>query len=371
MKKSESLHQLLLQQMIRQKMLTVKQRKHRHTYYHDDHQHRNNNHHRIKSSSSSSSSSSINQRQRSARLIDYQSISTNNSMVSSAPKIIYELEWMKSDNDLPECEINQVCNKIDTYSTPWIQKSCRCHSQQQQQQQQPCSLSLNPNDGHTISEKNKQYKLCEPIVKKKLPTCRYFRDITWTITTISMARSSLSSSLAPEQQKSAPTTTTTTTTTTHQNENITKQEIKCICPPNSEAYILKHHVYKTAEGQLGYRYYFACSPETKLRCKRKEPCRLFTVRKGIYSKSIESVTTNTLCQCENGYECPNNHRQSLSSSSSSIIMMGQTYPMDNIRTYSGYCYPTTTTTTKQINQSSPLMITIMIHSMSTYHMIDD
>nr|XP_046920470.1 uncharacterized protein LOC124500440 isoform X1 [Dermatophagoides farinae] len=306
MKKSESLHQLLLQQMIRQKMLTVKQRKHRHTYYHDDHQHRNNNHHRIKSSSSSSSSSSINQRQRSARLIDYQSISTNNSMVSSAPKIIYELEW-----------------------------------------------------------------LCEPIVKKKLPTCRYFRDITWTITTISMARSSLSSSLAPEQQKSAPTTTTTTTTTTHQNENITKQEIKCICPPNSEAYILKHHVYKTAEGQLGYRYYFACSPETKLRCKRKEPCRLFTVRKGIYSKSIESVTTNTLCQCENGYECPNNHRQSLSSSSSSIIMMGQTYPMDNIRTYSGYCYPTTTTTTKQINQSSPLMITIMIHSMSTYHMIDD
>ena len=77
-----------------------------------------------------------------------------------------------------------------------------------------------------------------------------------------MARSSLSSSLAPEQQKSAPTTTTTTTTTTHQNENITKQEIKCICPPNSEAYILKHHVYKTAEGQLGYRYYFACSPET-------------------------------------------------------------------------------------------------------------
>lgn len=76
-----------------------------------------------------------------------------------------------------------------------------------------------------------------------------------------MARSSLSSSLAPEQQKSAP-TTTTTTTTTHQNENITKQEIKCICPPNSEAYILKHHVYKTTEGQLGYRYYFACSPET-------------------------------------------------------------------------------------------------------------
>ena len=62
---------------------------------------------------------------------------------------------MKSDNDLPECELNQVCNKIDTYSTPWIQKSCRCH-----REQSPCSLSLNPNDGYTIIEKNKQYKVC-------------------------------------------------------------------------------------------------------------------------------------------------------------------------------------------------------------------
>ncbi|KAH9422630.1 hypothetical protein DERP_003307 [Dermatophagoides pteronyssinus] len=260
-----------------------------------------------------------------ARLIDQQSTTTtttNNNNESVQAKIIYELDWMKSDNDLPECELNQVCNKIDTYSTPWIQKSCRCH-----REQSPCSLSLNPNDGYTIIEKNKQYKLCEPIVTKKLPTCRYFRDITWTITTTISTRSSSSSSSVkePEHQQES---------TYHHNENITKQEIKCLCPTNSEAYILKHHVYKMANGELGYRYYFACSPETKLRCKRKEPCRLFTIRKGIKS-SVESVTMNTLCQCSNGFECPNNHRQTISSS----IMIGTNYPIDNIRTYSGYCYP--------------------------------
>ena len=44
---------------------------------------------------------------------------------------------------------------------------------------------------------------------------------------------------------------------------------------------------------------------------------------------------NTLCQCSNGFECPNNHRQTISSS----IMIGTNYPIDNLRTYSGYCYP--------------------------------
>ena len=46
------------------------------------------------------------------------------------------------------------------------------------------------------------------------------------------------------------------------SENITRQELKCLCPPNSVAYIFKHQVYKAPDGQLGYRYHFACSPET-------------------------------------------------------------------------------------------------------------
>ena len=67
----------------------------------------------------------------------------------------------------------------------------------------------------------------------------------------------------------------------------------------------------------------------KLRCRRKEPCRLFTARK---RPKVEEVTTNTLCQCGVGYTCPNNHRHS-------SVLLGTSYPLDNIKTYSGYCHP--------------------------------
>lgn len=66
----------------------------------------------------------------------------------------------------------------------------------------------------------------------------------------------------------------------------------------------------------------------KLRCKRKEPCRLFTARK---RPRVEEVSTNTLCQCPSNYACPANHRHP-------SVLIGTVYPLDNIRTYSGYCY---------------------------------
>lgn len=101
-------------------------------------------------------------------------------------------------------------------------------------------------------------QLCEAV--KKLPTCRYFRDITWTITTMSAKNehdlNSLLTTVSSPQSHSVP------AHHPQMSENITRQEVKCVCPANSVAYILKHQVYKTSDGQMGYRYHFACSPET-------------------------------------------------------------------------------------------------------------
>ena len=66
-----------------------------------------------------------------------------------------------------------------------------------------------------------------------------------------------------------------------------------------------------------------------MRCKRKEPCRLFTARK---RPKVEEVSTNTLCQCPASYSCPSHHRHP-------SVLLATVYPLDNIRTYSGYCYP--------------------------------
>lgn len=47
-----------------------------------------------------------------------------------------------------------MCNKVDTYSTPWVEKQCRCGADTK-----PCSESLSAEDGHSIVEKAKQYKV--------------------------------------------------------------------------------------------------------------------------------------------------------------------------------------------------------------------
>lgn len=64
---------------------------------------------------------------------------------------------------------------------------------------------------------------------KKLPKCRYFRDVTWTFI--------------------------------NYPDNSTQQVMHCLCPKNSVAYIIKRQAYESEQG-LGYQYSFACSPQS-------------------------------------------------------------------------------------------------------------
>lgn len=66
----------------------------------------------------------------------------------------------------------------------------------------------------------------------------------------------------------------------------------------------------------------------RLRCQRKQPCKLFTVRKR--QEFIDEVNINALCQCPKGHHCPSHHTQS-------GVIAGETFLEDNIQTYSGYC----------------------------------
>ncbi|XP_050717872.1 protein giant-lens-like [Eriocheir sinensis] len=199
---------------------------------------------------------------------------------------VYYPTGKSQEEELPECEPWTVCNKVDTYAEPRVERQCRCGGGQ------VCQASLDPQDGHTVLDKSRQYKVCEPV--NKLPRCRYFRDITWTLLT------------GPD--------------------NTTRQVMECLCPPHSVAYIIKRHAYKTTRGP-GFVYSFACSPESRLRCQRKEPCRLFTVKK---RPQFEDVNTNTLCRCPHGHTCPRHHK-------GLGVLPGKTYTEDAIRTYSGYC----------------------------------
>ncbi|XP_042230969.1 protein giant-lens-like isoform X1 [Homarus americanus] len=202
----------------------------------------------------------------------------------SAYRVFYQSG--KTEKELPVCSPWSVCNKVDTYDSPRVERQCRCPGGR------TCSATLNPSDGHTITDKTRQFKLCEPI--KKLPKCRYFRDVTWTFITYP--------------------------------DNVTQQITHCVCPKNSVAYIIKRQAYQTDQG-IGFQYSFACSPQSRLRCQRKEPCRLFTVKK---RPQFEEVNTNTLCQCPHGHRCPRHHMDP-------GVIPGKTYTEDSIRTYSGYC----------------------------------
>lgn len=78
------------------------------------------------------------------------------------------VSFQKSEADLPECrDKSEVCSKVDLYGDPWVERQCRCASGRS------CSRSLHADDGHTIVDKTRQYKLCEPV--KRLPVCRYFK----------------------------------------------------------------------------------------------------------------------------------------------------------------------------------------------------
>ncbi|XP_017135066.1 protein giant-lens [Drosophila miranda] len=156
-----------------------------------------------------------------------------------------------------------------------------------------CPSSLGVEDGHTIADKTRHYKMCQPV--HKLPVCKHFRDYTWTLTTAAEA-------------------------------NVTEQVVHCRCPRNSVTYLTKRE--PIGDGSPGYRYLFACSPLTRLRCQRKQPCKLFTVRKR--QEFLDEVNINSLCQCPKGHRCPSHHTQS-------GVIAGESFLEDNIQTYSGYC----------------------------------
>ncbi|XP_017080397.1 protein giant-lens [Drosophila eugracilis] len=156
-----------------------------------------------------------------------------------------------------------------------------------------CPSSLGVEDGHTIADKTRHYKMCQPV--HKLPVCKHFRDYTWTLTTAAEL-------------------------------NVTEQIVHCRCPRNSVTYLTKRE--PIGDGSPGYRYLFACSPLTRLRCQRKQPCKLFTVRKR--QEFLDEVNINSLCQCPKGHRCPSHHTQS-------GVISGESFLEDNIQTYSGYC----------------------------------
>jgi len=195
-----------------------------------------------------------------------------------------------SEASLPVCSPNSVCNKLDTYSSPWVEKQCRCP-----QGMNSCSTSTHIRDGHTITDRNRQYKVCEPV--KTLKKCKYFRDVTWTYI-------------------SYP-------------DNTTQQIMHCRCPKNSVAYLIKRHAYQTVTG-TGYQYSFACSPQTKIKCQRKEPCKLFSVRKNYDRPTADEVNTSSLCQCPHKKKCPKHHLDV-------GVIPGKIYSDDSVRTYSAYC----------------------------------
>lgn len=85
-------------------------------------------------------------------------------------------------------------------------------------------------------------QLCEPV--KKLPKCRYFRDITWTLASGA--------------------------------DNVTEQIVHCHCPRGAVAYLIKRQAVQAPHGLLGYRYSFACSPQSvsTLKCPLYRPLAL-------------------------------------------------------------------------------------------------
>lgn len=90
---------------------------------------------------------------------------------------------------------------------------------------------------------------------RAFPTCKLFNDVTWTITTFSAKNDTdLSSFVAMAASGGGG-------SGSGNSEQLSRQELKCLCPANSVVYIKKHGLLKMSDGQLAYRYYFSCSPE--------------------------------------------------------------------------------------------------------------
>ena len=78
-----------------------------------------------------------------------------------------------------------------------------------------------------------------------------------------------------------------------------------------------------------FNYY--CFPFfQKIKCQRKEPCKLFSVRKNYDRPTADEVNTSSLCQCPHKKKCPKHHLDV-------GVIPGKIYSDDSVRTYSAYC----------------------------------
>ena len=68
----------------------------------------------------------------------------------------------------------------------------------------------------------------------------------------------------------------------------------------------------------------------KLKCQRKEPCRLFSVKKSGSHSGAEEVSLSQLCSCPHSHRCPKHHLDM-------GVVPGKVYSDQEVRTYSGYC----------------------------------
>lgn len=87
--------------------------------------------------------------------------------------------FQTSDEELPVCSPNSVCNKIDTYATPYVDKLCRCPgssaSSSSGRRSTTCSTSTHARDGHTISDRTKQFKVRANKMERENMVIRYKR----------------------------------------------------------------------------------------------------------------------------------------------------------------------------------------------------
>lgn len=215
-----------------------------------------------------------------------------------AERIFYK-SGVSSDAELPTCSPNAVCNKVDTYGRPWLEKQCQCGKGFN-----PCSESTHHRDGFTFMHGSRQYKTCEPV--KQYKKCRYFRDVTYSLF--------------------------------NHPDNRTEQIQHCRCPKNSSPYLVKRQAFQTEDG-VGVQYNFACSPQTKIRCKRKEPCRLFSVKDSSKDDEKQSpeVNISTLCECPRKRSCPAHHSDVGSIPGAAFSHSPAEESEDSYRTYTGYC----------------------------------
>merc|ERR1712141_619506 len=56
------------------------------------------------------------------------STTSSTSQLSSKHGVKVFYQSGNSEASLPVCSPNSVCNKVDTYSSPWVEKQCRCPS---------------------------------------------------------------------------------------------------------------------------------------------------------------------------------------------------------------------------------------------------